>query len=231
MLRMIYAAEDRALAERIEADLRAAGYEVGEGSPLRGDVVVIALSPAALKDDALQAKLVAALDLNLHVVPVMTQTVKLPKLINHLDVVSFADGYDFAVLRKQVDQALSADAPLPVRVLTPSVKRSNRTAGLVVGIAALVMFAAGLYAVGVMGIQAPIEEFNGEETMFSMTRDVIAAPELEIYAQFLPKTTEEAANYIPTLLAVPTVYRPLVAMTATAVAAEPQPTESPDSDG
>ncbi|MCC6804909.1 MAG: toll/interleukin-1 receptor domain-containing protein [Anaerolineae bacterium] len=231
MLRMIYTADDRALAERIATDLRAAGYEVGEGAPARGDLIVIALSPAALNDDALQAKLVTALDLNLHVIPVMTQPVRLPKLIDHLDVVSFADGYDFAVLRQQVDRALSGDAPLPVRVLTPSIRRSNRTAGIVVGIAALVMFVAGLYGVGVLGIQAPVEEFNGEETMFSMTRDVIAAPELEIYAQFLPKTTEEAANYIPTLLAVPTVYRPLVAMTATAVAAEPQPTESPDSDG
>lgn len=220
MLKVIYTADDRALAERVETDLKAAGYTVGEGIPARGDVIVIALSSAALADDVLQAKLVAALDLNLHVVPVMVEPVKLPKLIDHLDVVSFADGYDIGVLRKQIELAQSVDAPLPVRVLTPSVRRSNRTAGIVVAIAALVMFAAGLYAVGVMGIQAPIEEFNGEETMFSLTRDVLAAPELEIYAQFLPKTTEEAANYVPTLLAVPTVYRPLVAMTATAVAQE-----------
>ena len=219
MLKVIYTPADQMLAQRITADLRAAGYEVGEGDPARGDVMVVALSPAALADDALQATVIRALDLSLHIIPVMTQPVKLPKLIDHLDVVNFGDGYDFAVLRQQLDLVQSADAPLPVRALTPSVKRSNRTTGIVVAVAALVMFAAGLYAVGVLGIQAPIEQFNNEETMFAATRDVLAAPELEIYAQFLPKTTDEAANYIPTLIAVPTVYRPLVAMTATAVAA------------
>jgi hypothetical protein len=225
MLKLIYTSDDQALAEQIIADFRQAGYEISSGAPARGDVAMVVLSPAALTDEAVQAALVGALDLNLHIVPVMTQPAKLPKLIDHLDVVSLNDGYDFAVLRQQVDFEMSADAPMPVRVLTPSVKRSNRTAGIILAIAALVMFAAGLYAVGVMGIQAPVQEFNAEETMFALTRDVLAAPELEIYAQFLPKNTEEAANYLPTLVAVPTVYRPLVAMTATAVA------ESSQSDG
>lgn len=231
MLKLLYTADDRALAERIAADFRATGYDVEGGAPARGDVVIVLLSPAALADSALQNGLVGALDLSLHVVPVMAHPVALPKLIDHLDVVNFGDGYDFAVLRQQVDVATSGDAPLPVRVLTPSVRRSNRTVGIVVAIAALVMFAAGLYAVGVLHIQAPIEEFNSEETMFAATRDVLAAPQLRIYAQFLPRTTEEAANYLPTLIAVPTVYRPLMAMTATAVAAGAEPTESVESDG
>ena len=57
------------------------------------------LSPAALAIKALQAALIKALDLSLHIVPVMAQPVKLPKLIDHLDVVDFSDGYDFAALR------------------------------------------------------------------------------------------------------------------------------------
>ena len=123
MLKLLYTAEDRALAERIAADFRAAGYTLGEGASARGDTVVVLLSPAALADSALQNGLVGALDLSLHVVPVMVETVKLPKLIDHLDVVSFADGYDFAVRRHQVDLAQSVDAPMPVRVLTPAVNR------------------------------------------------------------------------------------------------------------
>lgn len=228
MLKVISSSGDRALAERILGDFQAAGYVIDAKAPAHGDVAILVLSPAALTDEALQAALIGALDLSLHIVPVMTQPVKLPKLIDHLDVVNFADGYDFAVLRQQVDYEMSANAPMPARVLTPSVKRSNRTTGLMLAVAVLVMFAAGLYAVGVLHIQAPVEEFNAEETMFALTRDVLAAPELEIYAQFLPKSTDEAANYLPTLIAVPTVYRPLMAMTATAVAAG---NESNPSDG
>ena len=217
MLKIINSAGDQALATRILNDFRQAGYEIGENAVDHGDTAVLLLSPAALADSAQQEELIRALDLSVHLVPVLAKPIQLPKLIDHLDVVDFSADYDFPVLRAQVDAELAPDAPLPVRALTPSVKRSNRNVGLVVGLAALIMFIAGLYAVGVLGIQAPIEEFNNDFTALALTRDLIAAPELAIYAQFIPRSTEDAANYAPTLRAVPTVYRPLVALTATAV--------------
>ncbi|MEP7293695.1 MAG: hypothetical protein ABI835_18045 [Chloroflexota bacterium] len=230
MLKIIHTASDQALATRIVSDFRQGAYEIGDNAVDHGDTAILVLSPAALNDMALQAELIRALDLSVHLVPVMAQIVQLPKLIDHLDVVDFSTGYDFPLLRRQVDVELAPDAPLPVLALTPKVKRSNRRAGLVVALAALVMFAAGLYAVGVLGIQAPIQEFNNDFTALALTRDLIAAPELEIYAQFLPRSTEDAANYAATLRAVPTVYRPLVALTATAVAQGtllPAETEAP----
>lgn len=218
MLKIISTAADAALAQRILGDFQGAGYPTSTAAPVHGDTAILVLSKPALNDAGLHAALTQALDLSIHIVPVMAQPVALPKMIDHLDVVDFSSDYDFALLRQQVDRELAPDAPLAVRALTPKVRRSNRMAGFVVGIAALVMFVAGLYAVGVLGIQAPIQEFNNDFTALALTRDIIAAPELEIYAQFLPKSTEDADNYAPTLRAVPTVYRPLVALTATAVA-------------
>lgn len=218
MLKIISTAADAALAQRILGDFQAAGYPVSTEAPAHGDTAILVLSKAALNDAGLHAALTQALDLSIHIVPVTAQPVALPKMIDHLDVVDFSSDYDFALLRQQVDRELAPDAPLAVRALTPKVRRSNRMAGFVVGIAALVMFVAGLYAVGVLGIQAPIQEFNNDFTALALTRDIIAAPELEIYAQFLPQSTADATNYAPTLRAVPTVYRPLVALTATAVA-------------
>jgi hypothetical protein len=218
MLKIINTVGDEALAQRITTDFREAGYEVSTDAPAHGDTAILILSPTALNNAALHATITQALDLSVHLVPVMAQSVQLPKLIDHLDVVDFSSDYDFPLLREQVERELSPDASLAMRALTPKVKRSNRTAGILVGIAALIMFVAGLYGVGVMGLQAPIQEFNNDFTALALTRDIIAAPELEIYAQFLPRSTEDAANYAPTLRAVPTVYRPLVALTATAVA-------------
>ncbi len=234
MLKIINSSSDQATAERIAADFRQAGYEVSAapltGDLVHGDLAILILSQAALVDTTIQERMIQALDLSLHIVPVMTQRVALPRLIDHLDVVDFSDGYDFALLRKQVDLELSPDAPKVMRVLTPTVRRSNRTAGIVVGVAALIMFVVGLYAVAVLHIQAPYQEFNTVDTEVAMTRDIIVAPVLKVYAQFLPQNSEEATNYPATLMAIPTVYRPLMELTATAIVTTPTPNDSGDSD-
>jgi hypothetical protein len=226
MLKVLYAPADQAVAQHIIGDFRQAGYEVGTETPTHGDVVIVLLSD----DPVLEAALNNTLDHSLRLVPVLAHPMPVPKLIDHLEVVDLTDGYDFAVLRQQIDAEMSPDARRPIRVLTPAIRRSNRKAGILVGIAALVMFAVGLYAVGVLGIQAPLKEFNTEYTMDAMTRDIMVKPIMATYAQFLPQSTDDAANYPATLHAVPTVYRPLVAGTATAVVTTP--TKEPyDSEG
>lgn len=229
MLKIIYTAADGALGRHILDDFRGANYPIDESPVVHGDTAILVLSPTAVADSVLKVALERALDLSVRIVPVLAQPVALPEYINHLQAVDFSEDYDFTLLRQQVDTELAPDAPTPVRALTPSVRRSNRAAGLVVALAAIVMFVAGLYAVGVLGIQAPIQEFNNDYTALALTRDLIAAPELEIYSHFLPRSTEDAANYAPTLRAVPTVYRPLVALTATSVAQGTPlpPTETP----
>ncbi len=230
MIKVLYSSSDQVVGQRLVEDFRKAGYEVSLEPPLHGDVLVMVLSQAAMDDAALQAALIKALDLSLHIVPVMSQPIQLPKLIDHLDVVNFSDSYDFAVLRKQVDLELSPAAPLAMRVRTPSVKRSNRSTGVVVAAAALIMFIVGLIAVGIYHIQAPIQEFNTVDTEVAMTRDIMVKPQMQIYGQFFPQSTLDAENYLPTLLAVPTVYRPLIAMTATAIVTTPTPGQDDGSD-
>ena len=226
MLKIITSSSDAHVAQRIREDFTAAGYQIDEGTPVRGDVVLLLVSPTAFADKDFMARLDQALDLSLHIIPVASLPLTLPDLIGHLEVLNFSDGYDFEALKARVDQAPS---PLTMRVLTPTVKRSNRRVGIVLGLVAVFVFVVGLIAVGVFHLQAPVEEYNGIDTMVALTRDILAAPQLQIYAEFLPRSTEDAANYIPTLLAVPSPYRPLVAMTATAVAqtlATPQPSSS-----
>lgn len=234
MLKILNTASDQALAARMGEDLRKAGYEAsaaGTAAPGRGDAVIFVLSPAGQADSALQDALVAALDHSLHIVPVMAQPVAVPHFIDHLDVVDFSGGYDFATLKAQVDHELSPGTPMPMRVLTPTVRKSNRTVGYVLAVAVLFMFAAGLYGVGVLHIQAPVEEFNSEATMEAATVMKMIAPLMATYAQSFPKSTEDAVNYPATLGAIPTVYRPLVAATATALIATPiPPTKDPNSE-
>jgi hypothetical protein len=84
------------------------------------------------------------------------------------------------------------------------------------------MFAIGLFAVAVLNVEAPVEEFNAIDTEVAATRDFLIAPTLDGYLRFLPGSAEEASVYPATVQAVPTRIRPFVAATATAVAVEQQ---------
>lgn len=224
MLKIIYTSNDEALAQRIVSDLRAAGYPV-EGAGVSStrsqrDVLIAVLSPEAAADTALRQQLVAALDGGVPVIPVSARAAQIPPEIAHLPVVDYSTGDHFAGLRQAVDAALSSDPsgePSGARAATR--KRSNRRIGLLLGLLALVWFALGLYGVGVLGIQAPQQEYSLVDTAVAATQAYFINPELDRYGLFLPGSTDESANYEATLRAVPTVYRPMVAETATAVGA------------
>ncbi len=223
MLKVLYHSGDEALAQQITRDLQQAGYEVGADAPARSDAVIAVLSPAAVNDKDVQDGLIDALDKLQQILPVLAEPVKLPKLIDHLGAVDFSQGYDFAALRHRLDPLLAPDARLPLKVLTPTVKRSNRTSGIVLGLIALTMFAVGLYGVGVLHIQAPASQFSEEYTQDAATRDALIAPEMRYYGQFLPYVTPQPSDYPATLRAVPTLYRLFIAQTATAIIATPIP--------
>lgn len=227
MLKLLYTPADAALAARLERDLRGAGYDFDGGTP----VVIPLLSPAALKDRAFNDAINAALDGGQHITPVIAAPIDaIPHVLDHLPAADMREGYALDALKANVDAALSPDARLPMRVLTPSRRQANRSAGLFVALLALIMFGVGLYGIGVLGIQRPQEEYDNIDTEVALTRNPLVAPVLATYAQFLPRSSEEAANYESTLRAVPTVYRPLVMVTATAYAenaARPQVTPRP----
>src|SRR3954453_12078273 len=107
MLKVIHTSSDQVIAQRISGDFKQAVYEIGTEPLMHGDIAILVLSQAALADQTLQATLIKALDLSLHIIPVMVQPIELPSLIDHLDVVDFSGSYDFAVLRQQVDVELS----------------------------------------------------------------------------------------------------------------------------
>ena len=219
MIRIVNAPADEQLAGRIEADLRGAGYEVGEAvtsGTARQDVLIVLLSSQASADTTVQHVLVRALDHSQHVIPVLAGQTGIPEMIDHLTIVDFSTTYEFGRLRAEVDPALAQDAPVPLRVRTPTVKRSNRNVGILLGALVLFWFVAGLYAVGVLHIQAPADEYSAVDTEAAQTQAFYINPELDRYGLFLPRSTEQAQNYEPTLRMVPTVYRPFMAATATA---------------
>lgn len=221
MLKITYTQKDEALAERMLSDLRRAGYQIEDirangTAQTRQDVLIVVLSPEANADANVQNTVVAALDNSQHIIPVFTTPAELPKLIDHLGGLDFSGEYDFDALRAKVEETLAPDAPLPLRVRTPTVKRSNRSVGIVLGLLALLWFVLGLYGVGVLGIQAPQDEYDAVATEAALTQAFLMNPELDRYAQFLPSSEDSAQNYAATLRAVPTVYRPFMAATATA---------------
>lgn len=221
-VRLIFAEGEHPLAEQVAGDLRSAGHNVETSWAAERDAIAIAvMSQAAFDDARIYEQIEAALDAGQHVVFVAREPLKLPRTVDHLRVIDYTSGDGPQTLRETI-AALSAEgARLPLKVRTASVRRANRQAGIVIGAIVLFMFAVGVYGVGVLGIQAPRDEYNAVETQAAMTRDFLAAPELAVYARFLPgnAATAAAVDYQPTLNAVPTVYRPLMALTATAYAA------------
>lgn len=214
MLKLLYTPTDAALAARLETDLRGAGYDFTDGKP----VLIPILSPAALNDATINAAINAALDRGEHITPVIAAPITFPRLIDHLAFADFTEEYALDALKTNIDAALSPEARLPLAVLTPSRQKANRSFGLIMVGIVLFMFVVGLYAVGVLKIQMPQEEYDAIDTEVALTIQPIVAPVLATYAQFLPRSTDEAANYAATLRVVPTVYRPLMAATATAYA-------------
>jgi hypothetical protein len=214
-----YAPQDKATAQRLMTDLQSAGYALGTGEA-RTDVCVPLISTASLKDAPTQSAIYTALDHGQHIIPVLLESVVLPKVIDHLGALDFTAEYHLDALKVQIDQALSPEAHLPLRVRTPAVQRSNRRTGLVVGAIALFMFLIGIYGVAVLGIQRPNTEFDAVETEVAATRGALIDPTLESYLLLLPGSEEEALAYPATIEAIPTRLRPFVAATATAVASE-----------
>lgn len=199
---IIFHQSDAALAARIQNDLP---------RNLNADTnLIVTLSPKAVQDSAIQNAIVQALDQNRRIVPVLAQATPLPKLIEHIEPLDFTEGYPLDILIAK----LSAPADsLHLKVRTPSVNNSNRRTAYVIAAVVLLMFLGGIYLVGVMGIQAPAEEFNNVETEIIETRDYYVD-------SVLPRSTEDALNFQATVDAARPTLRPVLIATATAIAGQ-----------
>ncbi|MCA9910493.1 MAG: hypothetical protein KC519_17675 [Anaerolineae bacterium] len=222
MISILATAQDAAVESRLRSALLTAGHELNQQGIAKDDLVIAVISQTALQDKAFQDAVSTALDNGQHIIPALAERVKLPKLIDHLVPVDLSAINATEQLDTQIQSSFSPEARLPLRVRTPSVRRANRRSGLIVAFLALAMFAIGIYAVAVLNIEAPVEEYNQINTEAAATRDFIIAPTLETYLRFLPGSVDEAAQYSATLQAIPTRLRPFVAATATAVAVDQQ---------
>ncbi|MBZ0303196.1 MAG: toll/interleukin-1 receptor domain-containing protein [Anaerolineae bacterium] len=202
MVTIIYHPTDSELAGRIQSDL----------TQLAGDdqAVIVLISPQVTADAEVQAAIVSAIEQHQRVVPVLVKAAPLPRLIEHLGVVDFTKSYDFEQLAAVL---ANTPAPLQMKVRTPQTIAANRRTALIVAVFAVLMFLAALYAVGVLGLQAPAAEFAGVETEVVMTRNAYIDAAL-------PHSTEDAANFQPTLDAAATALRPFLVATATAIAGQ-----------
>lgn len=217
MISLISVASDRALAEQLAAELRAAGHTVVDAiQPGREPIVVALLSPDALRDRAFVAALDAANDFGQNMVTVLARPVELPKNFDHLKPLDFTSGASVADLLAQVS-SLGSEAPYAVRMQTGKVRAANRRALLFFGVLVIGLFVIGSIMIILFDIESPAAEYAAVDTQVALTRDAIIGPTMAYLSTVLPRSTEAAEAFPETLEPLPTVLRPLLALTATAI--------------
>lgn len=216
MLTITYAPEDKALAERIQADLTEAGYTFSPDVPSKRDhILLMVVSQAGVVDSTVTAQMIDALEAGQHVIPVQAGEAKLPRLIDNLQPLDFRTGYPIAQLKQQIEFLSSPDAPRPMVTLTPSRRRRNRLTGAVIGVAVFVVFSITIYAFVILGLRAPNDEIEDLQTRDAVLINTEIGATLDAA---MPVTTEDAVNFGATVEAVPSLVRPFVIRTATAIA-------------
>lgn len=220
---LAYAEADGKVAARLRADLEAEGIMVVDTVQTTDEALtVVVLSKAAREDQAVQQAIVDALDNGQHVIPVLAESVPLPDLIDNLQPMDFSTGYDRAALLRRVKALSGPDAPKPMVTHTPSVRRSNARAGLVLAGLIGMVFVVAIIGVLLGVFIPPADEFAGVETQIFLTRNwyIDAA---------LPKSTEDVDNFQVTLDEARETVRPFLILTATGMAVNAESTFYPRS--
>lgn len=215
MIEILAVASDDRLRTRVERGI--ATYAANREGDNDASVLVALYTAKAAQDKAFETRILQALDKGEPIILVAFDSTPPLKWIDHLIPVSFRDGDDFAALGNALDAALDPNAPRPMRVQTPAIRRSNQRWGIAFGLAAVGMFLVGIILVGRDGLQAPQDEYDLLDTQVAQTQAYFIDTELNVYSQFLPRSTQDAAEYASTLRAVPTRFRPFMGATATAV--------------
>lgn len=218
VIRVVAAPTERALAQKLVSDLKGQGHQVVETLNKASSTVLLAVfSPEGVHDPGITTALIEALDNSLHIIPITTSEVTLPKWIDHLPPLDFSRDYPLEALLREINRLSGPDAPRTVKVLTPTQRKANQRVGLVISAVAVFIFAMGLYMVGVLGLQRPDDEYDLVETERVEQRNTIIGPTLE---GFLPRSTQEALEFPSTVEALPTRLRPFIQETATAEAGQ-----------
>lgn len=228
MLTLLYTPADAATGARLKEDLQQAGYSVSDQVQSGSSAILIMLLSNAPLDEQ---KLIQALDNHQHVIPILTAPVSLPALISNLQPLDFTEGkYPLLELLTRITTLTDPAAPRPLTVLTPTKRKSNRNAAMVLLIPVVIMFISGIILIGGGVVQYPQEEYDLKETQRVEQRNAIIIPTLTLV---LPRTTEDALSFDSTVQAMPTRLQPFLAETATSFivgSATPAPTLTPGLD-
>jgi hypothetical protein len=156
-----------------------------------------------------------ALDQGQVIVAALTGAAALPKELDHLNPVDLNAHYDVAAIQQRIAEGQQSDW-LP-RVRTPKVKQSNKRTVVWVSAIALFVFVFALWSISYFRLEAPPEDYGPVYTLDAQTRDAILSPTMEYLSTSLPRSTQQAADFPATLNAVPTLIRPFIAGTTTAI--------------
>lgn len=210
---MTYAQADADLANRIQNDLR----RDSRAAVLQGhSILIVLISPAANGDNAVQQAIADALQRRVAVVPVLASAAPMPASLRPVEPVDFSSGYAISALMARLESVVTNTPPsrYTPRERTPELMASNRRIGYVLLVIVAAAFLGGVYLIGVVGVSFPSDEYATVEAEVLATQQGFAA-------EFLPRSTEDAANFPATVQAAPTRLRPLLVTTATAQATSP----------
>lgn len=202
---------DSKIADRIHTDLQDAGHKTSSKVQAgREALTLLVLSQDSVEAEAIQTAMVQALENRQQIIPVVTEDVTLPHLIDHMSIVDFRGVYNKNALLEQVAHRSSPDAPAPMTVLTPSKRAENQRILYIIGGVVLFVFAISVYLIGVdKRVQPPLEEFAEVDTQVFLTRS-------SFIEDALPRNTQEASNFEITIEYMPTLAQVQLRETATA---------------
>ena len=174
---VVYAPQDKVVAEQIANDIEQAGYTFG--SITANSTVVGVITADGITHDDLLTTLQQSLEAGARVILLKLAPVSLPDWLSDTIQIEAYAGYRF----KQLQAALGAPRTLASR---------NRRWGIGLGIGLIILFGIYTWAIVVFDIEAPVEEFQRAYTHSAATVGAFAQP-------FVPRTTEEAENFETTL--------------------------------
>ncbi|PJF22316.1 MAG: hypothetical protein CUN56_06610 [Phototrophicales bacterium] len=193
---------DEALGERLRQDLTDAGYTIQPGSML-----VVVLEP---DNQVVMDAIIDALDNHQHILPILTQPLELPRLIDNLQPLDFSESYSKQALLERVAALTDPKAPPPLTTLTPRKRHQNmQVAYWLIGLC-IVIFGVAIWGVMAGIFIPPEDEFAGVDTQVYLTRNWYID-------QALPKSTEDALNFLPTVEEARETVQPYLIATATGI--------------
>ncbi len=198
MIHITYAAEQKALAERIRDDLSGAF----ESPP---PLLIVLVSAASNQDPVVTAEIARARRNGAQLLPILAENVALPEALAYEKPLNFSAAYQRDSLLRRLAQ---------LTMTNKEARQANQRALLVIGAIALLMFSLAIIGMLSGLVAFPVAEYNEEATFQSLWIDGLIRETLE-YAQ--PRSTEDALNFAATLEAAPTRLYNYARGTATAL--------------